>query len=265
MTVFNDKEVERIHREYCRRDALGLSKIYCYANPAYLFHIQEREWEILRLLRDENINLAKCRILEVGCGTGHILQRFLEFGAREATGIDLMENRIQTGKMKYPLLHLMRGNAGRLPYKESSFDLVMQFMCLSSVLDPLMRQQIADEMWRVLRPGGTILSYDLRPIPSSVRVLYLPFYFFRRIFRVLVAKPNQDRAGIEGQTSPTPIRPLAIAEIKKLFFDGWMRCFTVSLDFNLAGIAGTSLFLANLLSYIPFLRTHYLVFVHKPS
>lgn len=184
-------ETDRIRAEYTRRDRLGLSRIYSYSNPAFVFHMQEREWAVLRLLRSEKIKLDGVSVLEVGCGSGHILQRFLEFGARRVAGIDLMESRVETAKRSYPHLHLAVGNGAQLPYPNDSFDLVAQFMCLSSVLDPAMREQIADEMWRVLRPGGTMLSYDLRPFPLIVRVSCLPYYGFRRLLRVFTAREKK--------------------------------------------------------------------------
>jgi ubiquinone/menaquinone biosynthesis C-methylase UbiE len=262
--MFDSEEVERIRREYSRRDAFGLSKIYTHTNPAYLFHIQEREREILRLLRDEEIDLSECRILEVGCGTGHILQRFLEFGTNEAAGIDLMENRIRTAKIRYPRLCLTQGNAASLPYKDGVFNLVMQFMCLSSVFDPFMKKQIADEMWRVVQPGGAILSYDLRPPPLIVRLLCLPYYILRRVSRSLGGRRRKAKTAEMESSRPTPIKPLSLSETRMLYDKGLLKYRLVSLDFNLSRIAGKSFLLALLLSYVPFLRTHYVVFVRKP-
>jgi SAM-dependent methyltransferase len=40
------------------------------------------------------------------------------------------------------------------------FDLVCQHTVFTSILDPVLRQQIASEMARVLRPGGAVLWYD---------------------------------------------------------------------------------------------------------
>lgn len=258
-------ETDRIRVEYTRRDRLGLSRIYSYANPAFVFHMQEREWAVLRLLRSEKIKLEGLSVLEVGCGSGHILQRFLEFGSQRAAGIDLMESRIEMAKRSYPRLHLVVGNGAELPYANDSFDLVAQFMCLSSVLDPAMREQIVNEMWRVLRPGGTILSYDLRPFPFVVRVSCLPYYALKRLLRVFTARENKIPRGQGNSFANTPIRPIPIAEIRRMFSRGRMRYATVSLNFNLCRIAGRFLFLAAFLSYLPLLRTHYLVLIRKPN
>jgi ubiquinone/menaquinone biosynthesis C-methylase UbiE len=259
---YGNQEINRIRMEYDRRDTEGHSTIYSYINPAFMFHMQERESSILRMLRDAKVDLTGSNVLEVGCGTGHILQRFMEFGSRKATGVELMESRILTGKKMYPNLNLIKGNAAQLPFANNSFDMVMQFMCLSSVLDPKVRQQIADEMWRVLRPEGTILFYDLRPLRFRFhnRIFHLMLFIFKLI--TLKVKINQAKTN-EQKFIPTPIIPLSITEVKMLYNRGLMRYSSVSLDFNMAKIAEKSLFFAHFLSNLPFLRTHYLVLVRK--
>ena len=47
-----------------------------------------------------------------------------------------------------------------LPWDDASFDLVLQSMMFSSILDPSVRAAAASEMARVLRPGGLVLWYD---------------------------------------------------------------------------------------------------------
>jgi len=258
-----EKELERIKEEYARRDSTGQLNIYSYQNPAFAFHMKERERTILKMLKKENINLPNCDVLEVGCGTGHILQRFLEFGSKTSTGIDLMQNRIEEGQKSYPRVKLLQGDASHLPFENGQFDLVMQFMCLSSVLDSNMRKQIANEMWRVLKPGGHILFYDMRPAS----------YMHGRVFKLIglcrgiLKKLRRAAAEIKKENTQTerdtPIHLFDIKEIKDLFPEGFLRCQSASLDFKLASLAGKSYFLANILSCLPFLRTHYLVMIRK--
>jgi ubiquinone/menaquinone biosynthesis C-methylase UbiE len=259
------QEIDRIRRAYDLRDRQDFSKIYSYVNPAFLFHMQERERAILTLLRKKKIDLSQSSILEVGCGTGHILQRFLEFGAKKVTGIDLIETRVRVGMKKYPNLYLTQGDAANLPFKDGEFDLVMQFMCLSSVLSPIMRQKIANEMWRVLRPGGILLFYDLRPIsrwaPPFLR-LWQVIKGIRRLFR-FQKKNRKDSSQSKPQTTSTHLMPLV--EIKKLFNQGCVDVQSVSLDLKFASLAQRSNLMAVLLSHLSFLRTHYLALIQKPS
>lgn len=255
-----NEEMIRIRREYNQRDHYNLSSAYRYSNPAFLFHMQERERLILDLMASWQVDLSGASILEVGCGTGHILHRFGEFGAENIHGIDLMEKRLRIGKQRYPRLCLVEGNAAQLPYADGTFDIVMQFMCLSSVLDPTMRNEITNEMLRVLRPGGVILHYDLRPPPMLVRG-------FSAILR-LIGSAMMTFHLVPLITSrplipPTPIQPLGDQEIRMLFGCGPMKCRTASLNFKLAQTAGQSYLLTTLLSCIPFLRTHYLALIRK--
>ena len=256
-------ELNRIREEYLRRDMPGSVNIYTYLNPAFAFHMQEREWAVLKMLKKENIDLAQCDVLEVGCGTGHVLERFREFGAKSVTGVDLMEGRINEGKKNYPHVKLSSGNAAQLPFMEGQFHLVMQFMCLSSVLNSDLRHEVAHEMWRVLKPGGIILFYDMRPLPRMGRIfLRILAQLLEFLGRTKSRKVKEMEVDVR---RTTPIVLFDLQDIRALFPDGKMQYYAASLDFRLAGLAGRSYLLAFMLSCLPFLRTHYLAAVQKAN
>ena len=248
-------EIERIRQAYQDRDNSGVTAQFSYANPAFAFHMQEREWAILRALGEQKISLDGAKILEVGCGTGHVLQRFVEFGAEDAWGLELMENRASIAKRRYPNLHIQRGNAASLPYSDGAFDMVMQFMCISSVLDMTLRKEIAHEMWRVLRPGGTFLSYDMRPSTGVYARTRSLLGMVKRFF-------IKSRKQIGGHITPT--KPLGLDEISSWQLGGEPGIYKVSLDFKLARIALYSHFAADMLALLPWLRNSYLVTLRKP-
>lgn len=52
------------------------------------------------------------------------------------------------------------GNATRLPFINANFDLVVQFVVFSSILDRTVKEMVAREMLRVLKEKGLILWYD---------------------------------------------------------------------------------------------------------
>ncbi len=158
------EELARVTAEYQRR---GASKVaggrYSLFDEAALLHAQSLERGLLTLLkRFDFTQLADKKILDVGCGSGSHLRRFLEYGAQPANlaGIDLLESRIERASALNPAIDWRVGSAHQLPYPDASFDLVTSFVVFSSVLSATMRRMIANEMWRVRKPGGLIVCYD---------------------------------------------------------------------------------------------------------
>ncbi|MGH9408111.1 MAG: class I SAM-dependent methyltransferase [Vicinamibacterales bacterium] len=91
--------------------------------------------------------------LDCGCGTGHNLEMLRRYG--RVYGIDLTWAGLQYAKARGAPL-LARATAARLPFPAGSFDLVTSFDVLYSLNDETERQAI-EEMFRVLRPGGSLV------------------------------------------------------------------------------------------------------------
>jgi SAM-dependent methyltransferase len=238
-------EAERIAAEYRRRDEAAVSS--GYADPAYQYYMQELEWALLAALRASGVALAGAGVLDVGTGSGHILHRLMEFGAGRAVGFDLMPERIEAARRRYPTLELHAGDASDLPFADGEFDLVTHFTCLSSILEPETRRRVAAEMWRVTRPSGAVLSYDLRPAPKPIRGLG---GLLRR------------RAG-----APlwTPVRPLGRDEVRALFPGTPLAERSVSLNVALPATLRSRRAPALALASLPPLRSHWLAVIGKPD
>lgn len=166
------REIQRIQAAYRVRDATTHGgERSAWLDRAYRLLLQELEWALLDELDRTGIAISRARVLEVGCGTGYFLARFREYGAAHAAGIDLMEDRIAAARERYADLELVAGDASNLPWDDESFELVTQFTCLSSILDREVRASVASEMWRVLAPGGAVISYDIGGDPPPIRAL----------------------------------------------------------------------------------------------
>lgn len=159
-----DLELVRLEAEYRRRTNNKLySERYSYFNDAALLHGHSLERNQLALLkRHKFTSLSEKKILDVGCGSGGHLRRFLDYGALPShlSGIDLMAPRIEQAKQLHPGIDWRVCSAHNLPYADATFDLVMSFVVFSSILDTALRRQIVDEMWRVRKPGGLLLLHD---------------------------------------------------------------------------------------------------------
>lgn len=189
-------DLERLRAEYADREQrLADSDRYSFYNPAHLFIWQGRQRALLAMLRHWGYEPLNCyRILEVGCGRGDILHELLSYGAapRELHGCDLIPERLKAARRLVPHLPLTCADGQFLPYPHAAFDLILQFTVFSSILDERIKQHLAQEMLRVLRPGGLIVWYDfwLNPLnqqtrgirPQEVRQLFPGCrYEFRRI------------------------------------------------------------------------------------
>jgi glycosyltransferase involved in cell wall biosynthesis/ubiquinone/menaquinone biosynthesis C-methylase UbiE len=158
-----DHEMARIRDAYARRQK-GLPGRYSFFSPPHVLAVQERDGELLSMLSRHGVeSLEGKRILEIGCGTSYLLRAFLQWGAipENVFGIDLLRERIEQARKLSPHgVRLECGNAAALDFRDASFDLVVQSVVFSSILDREIRRQIAREMLRVLKPGGLAIWYD---------------------------------------------------------------------------------------------------------
>lgn len=92
-------------------------------------------------------------VIEVGCGTGAILSSLKS--SAQLHGLDIDGGALREAQVHAPDVLMTRGDALRLPYPASCFDIVYCHLLLLWIADPL---AALVEMKRVTRPGGYILA-----------------------------------------------------------------------------------------------------------
>lgn len=95
------------------------------------------------------------RVLDVGCGTG-VLAREAAVRAGSTgrvAGLDLNESMLAVARRVRPEIDWHQGDAAKLPFESTSFDVVVSQFLLMFVPD---RVAVLREMWRVLAPGGRL-------------------------------------------------------------------------------------------------------------
>ena len=161
------------------------SEVQAYSSAAaeaYLSKIDDGFVEhALRL-----VGSTRGRALDMGCGPGQIL---LKLAARlpewKFIGIDRSltmivragedrDSRAQAGSSRgapsaAARIDFLAGDAGSLPFRDSSFDLVLCNSVLHHIGDP---SRLFAEIRRIAKPGAAILLRDLRR-PTRIR---LPFH-----------------------------------------------------------------------------------------
>ena len=105
----------------------------------------------LDLLEHLNLN-SNSNVLDVGGGTGRVAQTLLPYSA-SVTVVDLSFKMLMEARLK-PGLRVSMAGSEDLPYPSESFDAIIMVDAFHHVID---QQLTLNELFRVLKPGGTIV------------------------------------------------------------------------------------------------------------
>ena len=98
------------------------------------------------------------KLLDIGCGTGWLIDNLSKQHNAEYYGIDISENMLEVSKGKnIPNANFCLGNALELPYADETFDVVTCIQSFHHYPDSLKAMQ---EAYRVLKKGGIYIISD---------------------------------------------------------------------------------------------------------
>jgi ubiquinone/menaquinone biosynthesis C-methylase UbiE len=98
------------------------------------------------------------RILDVGCGTGMLLER-IQRKAKLVVGVDVSVKMLRAAKKRAPAAFLALADADHLPFADASFDVALSVTLLQNMPDP---GETIREVARVLRPNGLAIVTTLK-------------------------------------------------------------------------------------------------------
>jgi ubiquinone/menaquinone biosynthesis C-methylase UbiE len=100
------------------------------------------------------LNEMPCgEMLELGCGTGHWTEFFIELGFK-VTALDNSKPMLEYAFRKKLDATFIEGNAQDIPFENESFQMISSVTMLEFVDD---QEQVLKEIFRVLKPGGYLL------------------------------------------------------------------------------------------------------------
>jgi ubiquinone/menaquinone biosynthesis C-methylase UbiE len=163
-----------------------------------------REWHVPTVAKFDSF--AGKDLLEIGCGVG---TDGIEFARNNAkyVGVDLTPHSVELTRERFELFGIpgrfeVANAEKRLPFADESFDHVYSFGVIHHSPAP---EKIVDEIYRVLRPGGTftVMLYNRTSINYYIEIMFL-----RRLFkwcllpkfmpRTIAAVTGFDRWKLEG-------------------------------------------------------------------
>ena len=151
-------EIERIRAAYAERDARPPR--HPAIVEAYRLINVDRRATMQSMI--ERASAADRQLIDVGCGSGLDLAHWVGLGwpPDRLAGVDVVAERIALARVACPGVDLQMTNGTELPYGADSFDVATAVTVFSSILDPLVRRRLFDEMRRIVRPGGSVIVYD---------------------------------------------------------------------------------------------------------
>jgi ubiquinone/menaquinone biosynthesis C-methylase UbiE len=173
------EQIETAYRDY---ELTGRTAIWTDRDLGSQLAAEERDRWVSRSLGP----LLGSTVLDLGCGEGHLASRIAEAGypLDKYVGVDLLAARVAEASRRIPDATFIVASADRLPMPNYAFDAVVAATLFSSVRERWLREAIASEIRRVLRPGGRLVVYDIRyPSPGNANVLPISLAEFESMFR----------------------------------------------------------------------------------
>jgi ubiquinone/menaquinone biosynthesis C-methylase UbiE len=134
----------------------SFEKWYC---GSALWHYLTGRQLLPWMLRDSQLGE---HILELGAGTGSATMEL----ARRAPRITSLEYdhasaRKLVARINRSSVTVIQGDAASLPFSDSTFSSVLAILMLHHLKSPDLQDRALSEVWRVLRPGGVFLAFDI--------------------------------------------------------------------------------------------------------
>ncbi len=155
----------------------------------------ERSHPITRWLEQQRLRVLRAmakpargeRVLEVGCGAGHVLEKFDDCAR---TGIDLSAIMLERTKRRLgSAFPLTQGSADALPFRSAAFDIVLCTEVLEHTTDPA---GVIEELIRVAGPGGrVIVSVPNEAVIDRAKATLRRIPILRSMLRSLAAEGNE--------------------------------------------------------------------------
>ena len=131
---------------------------------------QTRRWR--RLVVDAVGARPGQRVLDLAAGTGTSSEPYADAGV-SVVACDFSLGMLKVGKRRRPDIDFVAGDATNLPFADESFDAATISFGLRNVNEP---QKALEEMYRVTKPGGTLVIAEFSsPVVPVWRTMYTEY------------------------------------------------------------------------------------------
>jgi ubiquinone/menaquinone biosynthesis C-methylase UbiE len=159
----------------------GRSRRWMEGSRGMAIAVEDRDRWIADSLRQSRSGL----VIDLGSGDGALGSVLEAADARpiRLLGVDILEQRVADARARVPWAEFVVASADDLPTDDGSALAVVAMTFFSSLTDAWFRSRVANEIGRVLSPGGRLVVYDMRyPSPSNPNVKPIGVRAFRDLF-----------------------------------------------------------------------------------
>ena len=158
-----ERDLKAIRDTYLGYRRYGRNRLWDKRIVGYARITDDRDRALLALL-SRSLPSSGGRVLDVGCGDGGLAKVAREGGLQPVQwlGIDLDPEAVATAGDASPWATFVVGSADRVQQPDATFDVAVASTLFSSLPTDDLEAGVANEVHRLLRPGGWLIWYDLR-------------------------------------------------------------------------------------------------------
>jgi methionine biosynthesis protein MetW len=113
--------------------------------------VELKDLKLRKIIRELTRN-SRCKILDIGCGEGSLLEPFSK--SQECYGVDVSEAQLKKARAKGIVAYRTDLERGALPFADDLFDLIICSETIEHLLDP---DNLLQEAHRTVRNGGLFI------------------------------------------------------------------------------------------------------------
>ena len=162
--------------------------------------------------RRATVMVAHGEAIDLGCGPGYLVAEMVrQAPGLHVTGVDLSDEMLAEARAHAQrrgmaqAVSFRKGDVQQIPFEDGSVDLVVSTLSLHHWSDPV---AVLDEVARILRPGGSLLIFDLRRDLSAPMWLLL-WWVTGFVVSPSLRRANEPLASRNAAYTPREARELA--------------------------------------------------------
>jgi ubiquinone/menaquinone biosynthesis C-methylase UbiE len=156
-----DADLRAIRDTYDRYAEVGRARLWDERAPGYARLAAELQRSLLECL-ESSIPSEGGRVLDLGCGDGSLAAEAIASEPTDWVGVDLRPEAVAVAQERFPDRTFVVASADEVPLDEESVDVVVARLLFSSLPSAELEASVAEEVRRLLRPGGWLVWLDIR-------------------------------------------------------------------------------------------------------